>query len=83
MDVYREKSGTLRARGGNPQLVNHKIVRRLTPKECGRLQGFPDYWCEDLAIANPTNDDLKFWRKVFNKDAEIGGLKKKKTDSKL
>ena len=24
------------------------IVRRLTPKECGRLQGFPDDWCEDV-----------------------------------
>jgi DNA (cytosine-5)-methyltransferase 1 len=22
------------------------IVRRLTPIECARLQGFPDWWCE-------------------------------------
>ena len=22
------------------------IVRRLTPTECGRLQGFPDWWCD-------------------------------------
>ena len=22
------------------------IVRRLTPTECGRLQGFPDGWCD-------------------------------------
>lgn len=24
------------------------IVRRLTPTECARLQGFPDDWCEGL-----------------------------------
>jgi DNA (cytosine-5)-methyltransferase 1 len=23
-------------------------VRRLTPTECARLQGFPDWWCSDL-----------------------------------
>ena len=67
----------------DPPLINHKLVRRLTPKECGRLQGFPDYWCEDLEIENPLDDDLKFWRKVFNKDAEIRGLKKKKTDKQI
>lgn len=22
------------------------IVRRLTPTECARLQGFPDWWCD-------------------------------------
>ena len=26
------------------------IVRRLTPTECARLQGFPDWWCSDLGI---------------------------------
>lgn len=25
------------------------IVRRLTPTECARLQGFPDEWCEGLS----------------------------------
>lgn len=30
-----------------PTLVNvDTIVRRLTPLECTRLQGFPDGWCE-------------------------------------
>ena len=28
----------------NPQY----IVRRLTPLECGRLQGMPDFWCRDI-----------------------------------
>ena len=67
----------------DPPLVKDKLVRRLTPKECGRLQGFPDEWCENLGIENPTDDDLKFWRKVFDKDAEIKGLKKKKTDKQI
>lgn len=67
----------------DPPLVNQKLVRRLTPKECGRLQGFPDYWCDDLGIENPTDEDLNFWREVFDKDAEIKGLKKKKTDKQI
>ena len=67
----------------DPPLVNQKLVRRLTPKECGRLQGFPDYWCDDLGIENPTDEDVSFWREVFDKDAEIKGLKKKKTDKQI
>lgn len=41
------------------------LVRRLTPKECGRLQGFPDGWCENLETENPTDDELFFWKDVF------------------
>lgn len=67
----------------DPPLVNQRLVRRLTPKECGRLQGFPDYWCDYLEIENPTDEDLAFWREVFDKDAEIKGLKKKKTDKQI
>lgn len=67
----------------DPPLVNKKLVRRLTPKECGRLQGFPDYWCENLELENPTKEDLIFWREVFDKDAELRNLKKKKTDKQI
>lgn len=67
----------------DPPLINKKLVRRLTPKECGRLQGFPDYWCENLELENPTKEDFIFWRKVFDKDAEIRNLKKKKTDKQI
>ena len=35
-------------------------VRRLTPTECARLQGFPDWWCDDLGI-EPTTDDLRYY----------------------
>lgn len=54
----------------DPPLVNDMdgkryIVRRLTPKECGRLQGFPDSWCDGLEIENPTEKELEFWTDVF------------------
>lgn len=28
---------------------NHPVVRRLTPVECARLQGFPDNWNDHLS----------------------------------
>ena len=40
-------------------------VRRLTPTECARLQGFPDWWCSGLETEKPTNEDILFWHKVF------------------
>ena len=41
------------------------VVRRLTPTECARLQGFPDWWCMGLETDEPTEKDLSFWREVF------------------
>lgn len=41
------------------------IVRRLTPLECCRLQGFPDWWEENLATPEPTKEDIDFWADVF------------------
>ena len=29
-----------------PVMINRYAVRRLTPLECLRLQGFPDYWLD-------------------------------------
>lgn len=41
-------ASTLRANThGNEQVVNH--IRRLTPTECERLQGFPDGWTEGVS----------------------------------
>lgn len=34
--------GTLKVCGSSPQVARHMSVRRLTPLECERLQGFPD-----------------------------------------
>jgi len=41
------------------------IVRRLTPVECARLQGFPDWWCSDLADPNPSDEEIAFWTDVW------------------
>ncbi len=53
------------------------IVRRLTPTECARLQGFPDWWCSDLGTAEPTDEDIKFWSKVFETQRQVTGCKPK------
>lgn len=34
-------------------------VRRLTPTECGRLQGMPDWWCEDVPHSDTA--EYKMW----------------------
>ena len=33
--------------------------------ECARLQGFPDWWCEGLAVPEPTEEELSFWTEVW------------------
>lgn len=35
------------------------IVRRLTPTECARLQGFPDWWTADVPHADSA--EYKMW----------------------
>ena len=52
-------------------------IRRLTPTECFRLQGFPDWWCSGLETENPTDEELAFWKDVFRTFAEINGTKVK------
>lgn len=34
-------------------------IRRLTPTECGRLQGMPDWWCED--VPHSDSAEYKMW----------------------
>jgi DNA (cytosine-5)-methyltransferase 1 len=50
------------------------IIRRLTPTECARLQGFPDWWGQ-LAPYDPA--DAEFWEDVRKTHAEINGKKYK------
>ena len=60
------------------------IVRRLTPTECARLQGFPDWWCDDLGTEDPTADDVKFWKEVFETHRRVLGTSSKpKSDSQI
>ena len=60
------------------------IVRRLTPTECARLQGFPDWWCADLGTDEPTDEELSFWREVFETHRRVvSGASKPKTDKQI
>lgn len=70
-DAKEELANTLVATDyKDPPLINDNegidyTVRRLTPTECARLQGFPDWWCNDLGIEPPTMDDLRIWYDIF------------------
>ena len=70
-DAKEELANTLVATDyKDPPLINDNdgidyTVRRLTPTECARLQGFPDWWCSDLGIETPTMDDLRIWYDIF------------------
>ena len=59
-------------------------VRRLTPTECARLQGFPDWWCRDLGTEDPTGEELAFWADVFETHRKIvTHAKKPKTEKQI
>ena len=53
------------SRGGNErEIIAHLLdgelyVRRLTPTECGRLQGMPDWWCSDVEHSDAA--EYKMW----------------------
>jgi DNA (cytosine-5)-methyltransferase 1 len=73
----------------DPPIVNDEtetdyIVRRLTPTECARLQGFPDWWCDGLGMEEPTEEDIAEWRDIFETHARATGKSvKPKTDSQI
>ncbi len=87
--VLAEQSPTLMARDyKDPPVTNgaetEYIVRRLTPTECARLQGFPDWWCDDLGTENPNDEELAFWREVFETHRKIMETSSKpKTDKQI
>ena len=49
------------------------LVRRLTPDECCRLQGYPDGWCKGLETTDPSEEDIRFWTDVFSEWDAING----------
>ena len=68
----KEKANTLVASDyKDPPVVNDStpeieyIVRRLTPQECALLQGMPTWWCDDISIENPTEEQITWWQNVF------------------
>ena len=40
-------------------------MRRLTPRECCRLQGYPDGWTEQLGTERPTDEEIRYWAGVI------------------
>ena len=83
MHAEKEKANTLMARDyKDPQIINDYLVRRITPLECARLQGFPDWWCDDLAVPKPTEEELVFWMEVWKAWNDMNG-KKPKTENQI
>lgn len=54
------------------------IIRRLTPLECCRLQGFPDGWGITDHKDKLSDDELAFWHGVRDTCAAISGKPPKK-----
>lgn len=90
---YREGCGTLKASGGDygggsENIVvsepPHWTVRRLTPLECERLQGFPDNWTALPKKTEMSDDEYDFWKSCYIQDKQLrnkrvcGNLTKKK-----
>ncbi len=49
------------------------IVRRLTPRECERLQGYPDDWTVLPKISEMSDADYEFYKAVFLLDKAVRG----------
>ena len=81
MNVGEEKAPTLVAEGpGAVAAPAAYLVRRLTPGECCRLQGYPDGWCENLESPAPSNKETDRWEAIFEEwRMAMGGKTKPKT----
>ena len=81
MNVGEEKAPTLVAEGpGAVAAPAAYLVRRLTPGECCRLQGYPDGWCENLESPSPSNKETDRWEAIFEEwRTAMGGKTKSKT----
>lgn len=60
-----------------PGVCVQYIVRRLTPTECARLQGFPDDWGHPDHKEDFTDEEYRFWLDVWNTHAAINGKQQK------
>ncbi len=59
------------------------IVRRLMPTKCAKLQGFPDWWCKNLETENPSEEEIMFWKHVFDTYSKVMGKSKLKTEKQI
>lgn len=67
-------------RGG--ENMKRYTVRRLTPTECARLQGFPDWWAELPTITGMSDEAFDFWQEVRRTYAAINGTTYKPVKTK-
>jgi DNA (cytosine-5)-methyltransferase 1 len=67
MYCWKEMANPLKARDyKDAPIVNRGYtVRRLTPTECERLQGYPDGWTEIPGTTEVSKEELEFWRGVW------------------
>ena len=76
--VGKEQAPPLMARDWkDPPVVGRPcqeyLVRRLTPDECCRLQGYPDGWCKELESEDPTEEEILHWTEIFREWDAING----------
>lgn len=45
-------------------------------------KGFPDWWCSELGTENPTNEEVDFWKEVFETHRKIMGTSTKPKSEK-
>ena len=61
-----------------PPVVNADWrVRMITPLECARLQGFPDWWTDNLTDSEPSDAEVTKWQGIFDEWCDINGKKHK------
>lgn len=90
-----EKTHTLQAKANGGQSLNctpsvltsgkpprKYIIRRLTPLECCRLQGFPDGWGVPDHKDKLSDEELVFWQGVRDTCAAISGKPSKRYSAK-
>ncbi len=57
--MQKDKSATLATNQDQTLITPDYVVRRLTPTECARLQGFPDWWCDGIPHGDAA--EYKMW----------------------
>ena len=85
--IYTETVSLIASDYKDPPTITeapYYIVRRLMPVECARLQGFPDWWCDDLGIEAPSDDEVKKWMDIFEAHRKaVDDRKKPKTENQV
>nr|DAH18402.1 MAG TPA: DNA methylase [Caudoviricetes sp.] len=80
-----EKARTLNAMHDQQAILKDSAIRRLTPKECCRLQGFPDGYGSISTKADLDEGEVRFWNDVYKTHQRIakGRQAKEKTKKQL